>query len=167
MRICQVSALAAQRRLSDRTPHQGGDLPGPTIFGALMADGCPRSESGRRGWLTPVLPHHRSCGPASGGSVVGTRHHDWLDTRTLGDSVIPSVTHLSSGGHPLDEQLLSPRPNSYRAVLPATAGPFPPSAFTDFSGTMAQTDFCGFSHASQHGLHLTVRIPQTSPLKVQ
>ena len=59
------------------------------------------SESGRRGWLTPVLPHHRSCGPASGGSDAGTCQHAWLDTGTLGDSVIPSVTHLSSGGHPL------------------------------------------------------------------
>lgn len=27
-------------------------------------------QSGRRGWLTPVLPHHRSCGSASCGSVT-------------------------------------------------------------------------------------------------
>ena len=125
------------------------------------------AQSGRRGWLTPVLPHHRSCGPASGGSAAGTRQHVWSDTGTLSDSAIPLVTHLSSDGHPLIEQLLSTRPNSYHAVLPATAGPFPPSAFTDFLGTMAQTDFCGFNHALQHGLHLAMRIPQTSPDKVQ
>lgn len=57
--------------------------------------------------------------------------------------------------------------DSLHAVFPATAEPFPLSAFTDFSGTMAQTDFCGFSHALQHGLHLAMRIPQTSPDKVQ
>ena len=33
-----------------------------------------------------------------------------MDIRTLGDSVIPSVAHLSSDGHPLIEQLLSTRP---------------------------------------------------------
>ena len=58
-------------------------------------------QSGRRGWLTPVLPHHRSCGPASGGSVTGTRQHVWSEIVTLRDSAIPSVTHLSSDGHPL------------------------------------------------------------------
>ena len=58
-------------------------------------------QSGRRGWLTPVLPHHRSCGSASGGSAAGTRQHVWSDTGTLSDSAIPSVTHLSSGRHPL------------------------------------------------------------------
>ena len=57
--------------------------------------------------------------------------------------------------------------DSLHAVLPATAGPFPPSAFTNFLGTMAQTDFCGFNHVLQHGLHLTMRTPQTSPDKVQ
>ena len=57
--------------------------------------------------------------------------------------------------------------NSIHAVLPATAEPFPPSALTDFSGTMAQTDFCGLSHAFQHGLHLAMRSTQTSPDKVQ
>mgnify|MGYP003239929577 CR=1 FL=1 len=30
----------------------------------------PHRKPGRRGWLTPVLPHHRSCGSASGGSVI-------------------------------------------------------------------------------------------------
>ena len=58
-------------------------------------------KSGRRGWLTPVLPHHRSCGPASGGSVTDTRQHVWSENKTLRDSAIPSVTHLSSGRHPL------------------------------------------------------------------
>ena len=78
------------------------------------------------GWLTPVLPHHRSCGPASGGSAAGTRQHVWSDTGTLSDSAIPSVTHLSSGRHPLSSncfqhaRFLTCCITSNRRALPST-----------------------------------------------
>ena len=70
------------------------------------------------------LPHHRSCGSASGGSVVGTRQHVLLDTRTLGDSAIPSVTHLSSGGHPLSSNCFQHAPIPVMLYYQQPPGPF-------------------------------------------
>ena len=65
------------------------------------------------------------------------------------------------------EQLSSTRSIPFRVALSATAGSFPPSAFTDFLSTMTQTDFCEFSHTFQYGLHLKVLTSQISPHKVQ
>ena len=92
----------------------------------LYQQSCTPAKSGRRGWLTPVLPHHRSCGPASGGSVTGTRQHVWSEIVALSDSALPSVAHLSSGRHPLSSncfqhaRFLTCCITSNRRALPST-----------------------------------------------
>ena len=60
-------------------------------------------QSSRRGWLTPVLSHHRSCGSASGGSVntkcAYAEHCLFLATRR--SCPLLSASSLSSSRQPL------------------------------------------------------------------
>ena len=82
-----------------------------------------------------------------------------------------SVSNLSSGRYPLSSYVLLYRLVSNLCLL-ITAKPFPPHTFVCFFGTMAQTDFCEFSHTLRYGLLLwrvhascRERTSQTSPGK--
>ena len=132
-------------------------------------------ESSRRGWLTPVLSHHRSCGSASGGSVVQrcayALHCLFL---TLGVLILyyrfptyPQISNLFRATAIFKFQINS-------VCLIPTAKPFPLPIFIGFFGPMAWTDFCTFSHTFQCGLlwGKVIHCPakhtvQTSPVKVR
>ena len=132
-------------------------------------------ESSRWGWLTPVLSHHRSCGSASGGSVVQrcayALHYLFL---TLSVLIIysqfptyPQISNLFRATAIFKYQINS-------VCLIPTVKSFPPLTFISFLGTTTWTDFCMFSHILQYGLlrsksvhYPAKRTIQTSPVKVR
>ena len=132
-------------------------------------------QSSRRGWLTPVLSHHRSCGSASGGSVVQgcacALHYLFLTLSVLilysRFPTCPQISNLIWATAIFKYQIDS--------VCPfPTVKSFPPSTFIDFLGTTTWTDFCMFSYILQHGLlkskfihYSAKRTIQTSPVKVR
>ena len=88
----------------------------PVTPGALLkpADSLPatwnpgfarRAQPGGKG-ASPALPHHHTCGHASGGSVTGTRQHLWSEIKAFRDPSGPSVTPMFSGKPPLSSSRL-------------------------------------------------------------
>ena len=133
------------------------------------------AQSSRRGWLTPVLSHHRSCGSASGGSVVQrcayALHYLFLTLSVLvlysWFPTYPQTSNLFRATAIFKYQISS-------VCLITTVKSFPPSIFIDFLGTTTWTDFCMFSHTLQYGLlrskssHCSAKHTiQTSPVKVR
>ena len=132
-------------------------------------------QSGRRGWLTPVLPHHRAYRSVHGGSVV-QRCAYALRCSFLTLSVLilysrfptyPQISNLSRATAIFKYQM------NIVCLIP-TVKPFPPPIFIGFYGTMAWADFCTFSHTFRCGLlwdEITHRpakhTVQTSPVKVR
>ena len=53
--------------------------------------------------------------------------------------------------------------SSVQYYISLSAGPFPLPTFIGFLGTMAQTDFCRFSHTLQYGLHPIRCVPRRPP----
>lgn len=155
-------------------PLQAADLQSASTL-AYLALARYKLKSSRRGWLTPVLSHHRSCGSASGGSVVRgcacALHYLFLTLSVLilysRFPTYPQISNLIRATAIFKYQIDS--------VCPfPTVKSFPPSTFIDFFGTTTWTDFCMFSHILQHGLlrskfihYSAKRTIQTSPVKVR
>ena len=132
-------------------------------------------KSSRRGWLTPVLSHHRSCGSASGGSVVSrcayALHHLFLTLSVLilyyQFPAYPQISNLFRATAIFKYQIDS-------ICLVATVKSFPLLVFTSFFGTMTWADFCMFNPSLATRVtekwifyHYTKRTIQTSPVKVR
>ena len=124
---------------------------------------------------SPDLSHHRSCGSASGGSVVlrcaYALHYLFLSLSVLilysRFPTYPQISNLFRATAIFKYQINS-------VCLIPTVKSFPPSTFIDFFGTTTRTDFCMFSHILRYGLlrsksvHYSAKHTiQTSPVKVR
>ena len=80
---------------------------------------------------------------------------------------LSSVSGLLSGRKTLPGVSAFRHASSVQFHPSLSAGPFPLPTYMGLPGTMARTDFRGFSHALRHGLQLALRSLQTSPPEAQ
>ena len=132
-------------------------------------------QSGRRRWLTAVLPQHRTCRSAYGVSVV-QRCAYALYYLSLTLSVLILYSQFPTY-HQISNLFRATAIFKYRVnsiCLFPTVKPFPPPTFIGFFGTTAWADFCMFNPYLAIWFtkewifyHSAKRTIQTSPVKVR